>query len=79
MTQKGERIVALLTAREKEILIAAISSGDHLHEIGLRLKLNRQCMKNAMRMIYRKFGIHNRHALLLFSIAHGIVNCPCGK
>jgi DNA-binding CsgD family transcriptional regulator len=79
MTDKGARIVASLTKREREVLVAAISSGDPLIEVGKRLSLTAQGMKNTMRSIYAKFGIHNRHALLLFSVAHGVVNCPCGK
>ena len=79
MTAKGQRILEELTDREKQVLVAAITSGDHLMAVAPKVGLTPQSLKNQMRLIYKKFGVHNRLGLLLLSVQHGIVNCPCGK
>jgi DNA-binding NarL/FixJ family response regulator len=65
----------LVSDREKEI-VQLVGQGFHNKEIGVRLVISEQTVKNHLHNIFDKLGVSDRLELALYAIHHRWVDKP---
>jgi DNA-binding NarL/FixJ family response regulator len=68
---------ALITDREMEI-VQLVAQGIHNKEIGKKLFISGQTVKNHLRNIFDKLGVSDRLELMLYAIRHRWIDKPEG-
>ena len=67
----------LLSDREMEI-VQLVAQGFHNKEIGKKLFISEQTVKNHLRNIFDKLGVSDRLELMLYAIHHHLIDKPDG-
>ena len=68
----------LLSDREMEV-VQLIAQGFHNKEIGKKLFISEQTVKNHMHNIFDKLGVSDRLELMLYAIHHRLIDEPSGN
>lgn len=71
LTRKNKEVHADLTKRELQVLHLMVNGLDNDH-IAQKLVISRQTVKNHIRHIYSKLGVHSRVDAVLYAINHGL-------
>lgn len=72
---KAEPTCVRLTPREREIL-GLLIGGLSNNEIGERLNLREQTVKNRVSEIYAKLGVSSRAQAVVWALQHGFLSSP---
>ena len=65
----------LISDREKEI-VQLVAQGFHNRQIGVKLLISEQTVKNHLHSIFDKLGVSDRLELMLYAIHHRWVKKP---
>lgn len=71
MIEADTRVTAL-TIREREVT-KLLLAGLGIKEIGIRLQISPNTVRNHVKRVYSKLGVHDRIALVLAAVAAGLV------
>lgn len=69
---------ARLTPRERQI-VRAIAGGGTNRDIGRRLGVREQTIKNQLSVIYGKLGVRNRLELAIYAARHGLLDAEAKR
>ena len=69
---------ALLSNREMEV-VQQVAQGFHNKEIGIKLFISEQTVKNHLHNIFDKLGVSDRLELMLYAIHHRLIDEPSGN
>lgn len=72
---KADRRVTALTIREREVTLLLLA-GLGIKEIGLRLRISPNTVRNHIKRVYGKLEVHDRIALVLAAVGAGLVRVP---
>lgn len=64
-----------LTIREREVT-QLLLAGLGIKEIGVQLRISPNTVRNHIKRVYSKLGVHDRIALVLAGVAAGLVRVP---
>lgn len=72
---EGERVAALLTPREREIL-QSLAEGMSGREIAEHLSISRQTQRTHVTNILAKLGVHSQMQAVLLALRYGLITLP---
>lgn len=72
---EGERVAALLTPREREIL-QSLAHGRSGREIAEQLSISRQTQRTHVTNILAKLGVHSQMQAVLLGLRYGLIRLP---
>jgi DNA-binding NarL/FixJ family response regulator len=76
MTEQGRLLLRSLTPTERRVVVL-VCAGLCNAVIAQRIGTTEQVVKNYLRAVFAKAGIHTRTEFILFAFKHGTVVCPC--